>query len=350
MLHKANDMMYGMNDRIGYMTSVQDALKLMCARKVASVDSFMELEALLTKAVNDDYSSYSQTRDDAIDTLQDFHKKCLAVLEKVQQVNSLINEEILSYLQQYCSDYRKLGIPDDKFDESLQSRTAVVGNYIERFDELVGFLNEGSPIPHDLFGYSFFSQELAIELDCESYPILRVIPDLIQKMEMSCDITSDWLRGDKLYVQELEKQIENFRIKVQDCEKSSEMSKLKYDRLFTQLKSKQQSLNEEEENYNEMKRELKTLEMKRMNIEKDYKEQEEDEAKSVSRQVSTISEVSESECESELNVGYGFLHASYAARTNLHSRSRSAKMDALRQQKKAIGEAIRDKKEQLVSS
>ena len=255
-LQKSNNALYDHNqDRIAHLAKVQTALQELTAGRKSSIDSFRELEKLLEQNF-----TKSKEHKEAAGLLQSFHDNCSEVFDQLQQIRSTVTDEILYYLKVFCSDYHKLGIADDAFYDSLQSRTEVVDNYTERFDELSEVISIGSAIPQDLLGYSYFSQELAIELDCHNFPVLRVIPDLIQKLEMACDIAAEWLRNDKVYVQELEQEINEYNDKIHDLEITSKSRKLKYERLFAELKQKQSQL--DLEHIADLKAEINQLQSK----------------------------------------------------------------------------------------
>ena len=184
------------------------------------------------------HRNHPQKVEDAAKCLSKFACNSKIALEQLHETKKLFEDEILNFLQLYCSDYIKLGISDDKFYKTLHLRTMKIDNRLQRFEKLISCVDENLPIQSEYFSDCFFSQELAIEFDCDTFPIVRLISDLIQKLEVSCDTAADWLRSDRVYMEEVEREIENRRSKVHDIEHQLQQHQLVYDSTFASLKLK----------------------------------------------------------------------------------------------------------------
>ncbi len=88
----------------------------------------------------------------------------------------------------------------------------------------------------------------------------RYVPDLIQKLEVSCDTASDWLRSDKVYIEQVEKDIVNTRTQLKGLDNKVQRVKLDYENIRSHLKHKQMQKEEHDENYESAFKYLENME------------------------------------------------------------------------------------------
>ncbi|XP_071127000.1 putative leucine-rich repeat-containing protein DDB_G0290503 isoform X1 [Mytilus edulis] len=128
-----------------------------------------------------------------------------ALVEKFQ--NSVLNR-----LNQSCISYSS----DDINLEVSNRYTLDISDYITELEReltntrlLLKSLDSG--LHQDLFKDSEFSEKLLVACDLKAFPILRLIPDLENKISNLCDISRKWLNRDEEYMYEVNDYIRKTR-------------------------------------------------------------------------------------------------------------------------------------------
>ncbi|XP_039265184.2 uncharacterized protein LOC120340864 [Styela clava] len=95
--------------------------------------------------------------------------------------------------------------------------------------------NEGPPA--GLYSEEHFSKKVASEVDCEKYPVVRLVPDILQKFNEVITLASMWLKRDAMYVQSAKSALQRAHRRF-----------LKTERLWRQARDSQRHLRTEWEN------------------------------------------------------------------------------------------------------
>ena len=102
------DEFYGKNDRMAYVSTVNDSLKVCtdCCKDVQHVGTYMELEALMKISTSETIRPRQLQR--AQEFLKTFADKTKIVMAKLTETRRNVEEDILNALEMYCSKYNKL--------------------------------------------------------------------------------------------------------------------------------------------------------------------------------------------------------------------------------------------------
>ena len=166
---------YGYMDRLQYLMQVNDAIKLLLERmshknKRTIVDKYTDLEEMLIGGVE---LSPRMRASKGLDTVRIFVDKSKQALSNLQKVKYAYAMEILNPLEMYCSNYVSLGTTDDRFYRSLKGRIVSIRTTLKHFSRIMLGLNSNLPVSSQYFSDSDLSEEISIQLDCESIPLLR---------------------------------------------------------------------------------------------------------------------------------------------------------------------------------
>ena len=274
-MSQVHDLFYERKDRGAFMRSVAGALKEVIGEgETARIVNVSHLEQVILKQKSVTGQSFRLSpgrQGRAIQTLEAFAEKILMVSTKLESLRASLEWDILRHIRQHCSNYVSLGISDDDFYISLRARTLSIKDILGQFDLLLKFLGEeGTDTPSMvLFSDCDFSLEISISTDCEMFPLLRIAPDLIQKLDTVLDVAQDWLRSDKVYVEQVQREIAKTRTKFTDVKGKFETVKLEYDKTFTKLKQKQSQYDDSDMTNEDLWRGLSKLEATRTRLDID---------------------------------------------------------------------------------
>ena len=350
----AQEELYGKQDRLSYISSCHDGLKYLTERgaKQFSVITLADLEKVLENARQISSPRSPRQLQSAIEDIKMYINRLKSVLKKLQEAKKIFTDDLLQYLELYCANYAKLGSADDKFFKSLRHRTVSIRDHMKSFEKLVEVLDKKLPLCETYFSDCFFSQEISIVCDCDSYPLLRVVPDLIQKMELSCDTASDWLRSDKVYLEQVEKEIEDVRSHIRETENSLKMCKLEYESIFKLLKQRQIETDEYDDNVDALWKELSKMKAKKARLEIEIMAVE----KTLSGTRDHLRELNNSTVEHrcycsdsdevDLDCTYysGNASSSYKSRLSRDAETQTMKLESLHKKKKKLEKQIAKKR------
>ena len=233
-ISRVQDSFYGHREAIDYLADVYNSLKSIFDRSKLTprMCTILELESRM----KDVTSGHGRNLSDSIEVVREFICRFKATTDELLAIYHVFQSEVAEQLTLYCSDYCPLGVSDDQFYKTLISRTRHIKDNLADYCEMCKLLKQNYTIDTSLFCDDKLSQEVAIELNCDTYQVLRIVPDLIQKLETSFDIAHDWLRSDRVYVSEAQQQIEKTNDKLKFLENHKKLTKLDYDKTYTQLK------------------------------------------------------------------------------------------------------------------
>ncbi|KAK2157897.1 hypothetical protein LSH36_182g05020 [Paralvinella palmiformis] len=266
-VHENTEQFYGNEDRIHYLCNVNEALKVALdnEKDLNRIGNLFELEQLLRLSPSDSIRSYLLQK--AVDVLKPYADRTKIAAAQLQEVKQLFQNDVLRPLETYCSTYVKLGITDDHFYSALRSKTAKIRAILKHFDKVSNSLRQDGAASGDHFCDSHFSQELSLQFNCDTVGMIRVVPDLIQKLEMVIATGQDWLRSDKVYVEQIREEIETGHLVLKERESDFQKAKFEYDRLFLMVKQKQLELDEMDDDRDVILKELSRLEAKKTKVE-----------------------------------------------------------------------------------
>ncbi len=203
--------------------------------------------------------------------IQEFSEKLKHLLNGVRNVLQLLKDDIVPCLQSYCSGHVTLGLSDDCFFRDLHIRAASLDGMLKKLSMMTDIIyGQKTHTYQDL--ESYFSDEglsfdISLKHDCHTFPIIRAVPDILQKLDGVMGIIQDWLRSDKVYLQEVEKCIEDTKKELKSVVFECQHIKLEKQQHFAKLRTQQMERENDLESNADVNKHLKTLESKKVRLE-----------------------------------------------------------------------------------
>jgi DNA repair exonuclease SbcCD ATPase subunit len=168
---------------------------------------------------------------------------------------------VLNRLNQSCISYSS----DDINLEVSNRYTLDISDYITEMEReltntrlLLKSLDSG--LHQDLFTDSVFSEKLLVSCDLKAFPVLRLVPDLANKIGILCDISRKWLNRDEEYMYEVNDYIRKTRTITKRRSEDLKNQKEKQKKIEKAVKSTQILLQNNREKLQNIESELNHLE------------------------------------------------------------------------------------------
>lgn len=234
---KISDEFYRKQDRTAFLEDICVSLAI-CVKHHTNlhiVSTHYDLQSLL-----EDLVIYNKGRDynQAKYLLKEFEQKFQCAIAEIKDVGQCITDDVLDMLEVYCSNYRALGIRDDTYYQSVPKRALRSKEELVNLERICICIGQGMNVSNGYYTCNGFSQDVALKFDCDAFPILRIVPDLLQKVDCALDACQDWLRSDKVYVQQVEEQVSKGSDTISQQEARLRQIQFEYEQTFACLKSK----------------------------------------------------------------------------------------------------------------
>lgn len=140
-------------------------------------------------------------------------------LPKLQTLAHRFQHQILRRLSHSCVSYlnvsRTLKLTQTYSKDVIKYQSSIT-HFLRMFDGLVqSFENK---IAQDLFTNTHFSDRILVNCDRKAFPILRLVPDLTEKLVHVCSLARQWIDKDETYVHNINSHIREARLKSRKAE------------------------------------------------------------------------------------------------------------------------------------
>ena len=216
----------GLNDQFQYCNDCLEKRGI----STEVVDSEMRLVELLNKVQDLDDESLN---DSVIGVLTEFWEHIKDTLHRLKAVNLKFQSTVMKRLESTCSSYQNTGETNldfpAKYSEEVNKYQTEIQNNKEKIDGLVRSFPAG--IKQDLFTITNFSQRVLASSDSNAFPILRLVPDISEKLVQMCRLARQWIDKDETYVHDISHQIREQRHNAREKEKELRTQKEKRSKL-----------------------------------------------------------------------------------------------------------------------
>lgn len=240
----------------GKLHTVSSKLKKK-ASKAEVIDSDVRLMALLNKAreLSDDLDPK------VIEALTAFWKNLQETLEVLKGILTNFRNLVLKKLLSSCLSYQSNSITLEltmKYGEEVRTYQRGLKDTIRQTEELMKSYEGG--IKHELFTNTNFISHVMAGSDQRMYPVLRLVPDLAEKVTAVCRLARQWVDKDETYMHDLTRQIRVARNQTKKKTLEIHNEKEKYGQLS-------KSVDEAHAVFKESKKKLKAIEKDLKSIE-----------------------------------------------------------------------------------
>lgn len=251
--------------------SSYEAYLQQCNSRLLSANNVIRRRGLPLEVIDSDVkivAMLNQLRQVEADTdliafITDFWKELKTGTDNVRSVCDYYQNNVLNRLKQNCVSYSSTDIHLD----ISRKYTDDVSTYITDIEKLVSNMRMlldsfGGGLHQELYFNSSFSERVLIHFDHKAFPILRLIPDASDKMNMLCDAAIKWVERDERYVREVDAFIHRTRSITKQREQVLRDQREKQKKTMKSVKSSSIILNSNREKLQKVEAELVELERK----------------------------------------------------------------------------------------
>ena len=175
--------------------------------KLQVLDSEMQLVALINQMRNSlDYDKGE------IQFVSEFWENIKNTMERLKVLVNKFRSNVMERLSGNCISYSNADIHLEVAARYTEEITAYLTE-IERTTNDTQLLMKSfsNGIHQDLFSHTKFTEGILIQCDLKAFPILRLFPDLTEKIESMCALAFKWLERDEAYMFEVHDYIRETR-------------------------------------------------------------------------------------------------------------------------------------------
>ena len=215
----------GINDKLHYCNDNLDKAGL----PLEIIDSEMKLVELLNKIQDIDDEDFDGS---IVGDLTEFWEHITGSLYRLKAVNLKFQSTVMKRLETICNSYQNVDTRLDfpaKYSKDVTKYQSEIKENIRKNSGLVKSFPDG--INQDLFTLTNFSQCVLGTSDTKAYPILRIVPDISEKLLQMCRLARQWVDKDETYVHDISHQIRETRHDTRKKERELRLQKEKRSHL-----------------------------------------------------------------------------------------------------------------------
>eukprot|EP00058_Branchiostoma_floridae_P006966 XP_002592454.1 hypothetical protein BRAFLDRAFT_68940 [Branchiostoma floridae] len=228
---------------VSFLQTVEDVLlRLKDTLEVRKLSDFKTLQNLVFMV-----RSKEQYQKEA-DALIEFQTAAGSAIMQLEKVFRILKEEVLFFLRTFCTGERE----QEKCREILEKNV----------DGIQRLLNSKvSEVDSNIFSYGQLSCQVAIDVvNWKNFPILRVIPDIVDRCYDAIKQANTWLTDDSEYVSRLKRRVEENRRTVSDIRTRIIIANLQRNVLENTSKNVNREVRQRRRRLHQIQREVKQLE------------------------------------------------------------------------------------------
>ncbi|XP_013382220.1 citron Rho-interacting kinase [Lingula anatina] len=219
------------------------------------IDSELQLVALLNNA------RIAHAESDSISFLTEFWENLKNSMEGLRRLRGKLQTNVVERLKSNCRSYNygnaNLDL-SEHYARDITKYQAEIGRMLEDTEILIKSFE--SNIRQDLFMNSNFSERVLISCDHKAFPILRLTPDVIEKLERICRLSKQWIDRDETYVYEINTHIREARNRTRKTREDLRSHQEKQKKIVKNAKSSLILFQSNKEKLRQIEAELKDLE------------------------------------------------------------------------------------------
>jgi len=193
--------------------------------------------------------------------ISQFWENIRQAVEETKIVVEKFQTNVLDRLNENCTSYNDADINlevSNRYTEEISTYLASLERELTNMRLLIKSYESG--IHQDLFTPSDFTEKLVVSCDLKAFPILRLIPDLTEKIESVCALSRKWLERDEQYMYEVNNYIKETRNRTKQREADLKNHKEKQKKIEKAVRSAHILLHSNREKLQKIESELNNLE------------------------------------------------------------------------------------------
>ena len=230
-------------------------------KKLDVIDGELKLVELLNKM-------RSLTEHDTIDPavisfLTEFWENIKNSMEAMKLLGAKYRTTVFKRLKSSCQSYRENSYGKDisltsQYNEQVSKMEGEIEQLLQLLDQLLKSFEKG--VNQELFTNTNFSDRILVSCDRKAFPILRVVPDLSEKLSRCCTIANQWINKDETYVHDIHNHIRETRTQARKKENALRTQKERQEELNRSVDEAYSLFKSNKNKLGQLETELKTLE------------------------------------------------------------------------------------------
>ena len=225
--------------------------------KLEVIDSEMRVVAVLNQL-----REAAEVDKGEITFITEFWDNIKHTIETFQGMVDKFQTNVLDRLNKSCISYNNTDIHlevSNRYTEEISTHLSALERELTNMRLLLKTFESG--IHQDLFSpNSQFTEKLLVSCDLKAFPILRLIPDLSEKLENACAIAQKWLDRDEQYMYEVNNYIRETRNITKKREEDLKNQKEKQRKIEKAVRSAHIMLQSNKDKLQKIEAELNQLE------------------------------------------------------------------------------------------
>ena len=158
---------------------------------------------------------------EAIKDLTEYWENLKETLPKLQALAHKFQQRILKRLSNSCVSYQngKMTLKlTQAYSKDVEKYQTTISQSLRTFEVLLkSFPNK---VAQEMFTNTNFSDRILVSCDRKAFPILRLVPDLSEKLVHVCTLARQWIDKDETYVHDISSHIREARLASRKAEAS----------------------------------------------------------------------------------------------------------------------------------
>ena len=173
-----------------------------------------------------------------ISFLTEFWESGKSSMDSLKIVSSKFKSGVFKRLRTSCRSYREANASVDftlatEYNQQVSKMEEEITSVLEAIERIIKMYEQG--VDQSLFTNTSFSDRILVSCDRKAFPILRVFPDLSEKLARLCSVATQWIDKDETYVRDIYNHIRATRTQARQKESDLRTQREKQGELRTSV-------------------------------------------------------------------------------------------------------------------
>ena len=224
--------------------------------KLKVIDGEIQIVALLN-----DLRNVLEVDKGEIAFISEFWENLKSTMESLRALVSNFKSSVVDRLHGNCLSYNNAEIHlevSSRYTEEITTYLTEIERNLNNTQLLMKSYENG--VHQDLFKHTRFTERILVACDLKAFPILRIFPDLTEKVEEMCATAFKWLDRDEMYMNEINDYIRETRTMAKRRVEDLKVQKEKIKKFEKAVKSAHILLQNNKEKLHKLDSDIRQLE------------------------------------------------------------------------------------------
>lgn len=170
--------------------------------------------------------------------LTEYWETSKAGMDALKMACSKFKSSVFKRLRASCRSYREANASADfalatEYNKQVSKMEEEITSVLSAIERILKMYEQG--VDQSLFTNTSFSDRILVSCDRKAFPILRVFPDLSEKLTRLCTVATQWIDKDETYVRDISNHIRETRTQARQKESDLRTQREKQEELRTSV-------------------------------------------------------------------------------------------------------------------